>query len=305
MSTCTGVIFDEKSVSSHAQQIRIKLGGRFANNPRRKTPEYLSVDTDHGFAGDFPGDANPMSEQLQWTKRYYKFSTNTNAKENMRCPLILPPVLAAILEPAASSSDIDLNRMRSSFNFAQWSLPADLQAHWQEEKRKKDEKAAAAKAARDLEKAEREGRAVLPALTKRTYPVSNPVISQSPSSSTPAASRETSLQCGAVIVDDRIRQGVQLDPRSRLFYPRYYQSETLAGRSFQDACTMEVDFRPVPLRAAYIHADDHVWPTSHCRESSRSASPERFEDRIVVKVERASYPPEDEYYVPVTYPDSD
>lgn len=298
LSICTGVIFDDKTVSSHAQNIRTKLGGKNDNDPRKQTPEYLSVATNHGFAGDFPAHANPMVEQLDWMERYYRSSTNTNAEQDMRCPLILPPVLAAILEPAASTAEIDLNRMRSCFDFSQWSLPEGLKEHWRKDydnkQVKKVERAAALQAKRANAASE------IAPVNVASHDLSSFVGSPCPP---PSYTRDITFHQAIVKReqdldnDDRFRRGIQLDVDSVRCHRRYYRSETLAGRSFGAALARRVDIHPVPLRTQYIDIYPDAWPTSNCRESSYSTSTERLYDELMTESEAA--------LASVTYPDSD
>lgn len=81
----------------------------------------------HGFEGDFPDMTNPMGADLAWMHNY---ATLGGTRE--RCPLILPPVLAVILEPARSVNDVNWKRMRSSFVFSTGNIPAIIPKHWEE-----------------------------------------------------------------------------------------------------------------------------------------------------------------------------
>lgn len=133
LSICTGVVFCNKKVSSHWQQVRRKLGGAITNHDDRGSPEYLSIT--HGFEGDFPGDENPMVDELEWMSASYKERHRAVKKTKEEAadtgvPLVLPPILAVILEPFANASLIDWERFEVPFLFSYWPVPEGLHARW-------------------------------------------------------------------------------------------------------------------------------------------------------------------------------
>ena len=133
LSICTGVVFCNKKVSSHWQQVRRKLGGATTSHPDQGSPEYLSIT--HGFEGDFPGDENPMVDELEWMSASYKERHGPVKKTKEEAadtgvPLVLPPILAVILEPFADASFIDWERFEAPFLFSHWPVPEGLHARW-------------------------------------------------------------------------------------------------------------------------------------------------------------------------------
>ncbi|GHJ86502.1 hypothetical protein NliqN6_2904 [Naganishia liquefaciens] len=133
LSVCTGVVFCSKKVSSHWQQVRRKLGGATAGHPDQQSPEYLSIT--YGFEGDFPGDENPMVDELEWITASYQERQRSVKKTKREAadagvPLVLPPILAVILEHVANASLIDWAKLESCFLFSHWPVPEGLHARW-------------------------------------------------------------------------------------------------------------------------------------------------------------------------------
>lgn len=227
LSVCTGVIFRKKSVSSHSQTVRNLVGGTKANDPRRLSPEYQSLALDKGFTHDFPGTANPMMEDFEWMARFYRVKKTAKGCDSQgRCPLILPPVIAAILDPATSVSTIDLKRLGRSFDFSRWLLPEGLQSWWQKEQAEKKGK----KLAKDQEQMLREGAELEiaptpsatagPKIEKKKQTLPEPYLG----TRYPSTSPECATYQPRRIADDsdHIIPGVQLDEQSVRFYPSYY-----------------------------------------------------------------------------------
>ncbi|KAJ9097517.1 hypothetical protein QFC20_006174 [Naganishia adeliensis] len=242
LSICTGVIFRKKSVSSHCQTVRNLVGGTEDTDSRRLTPEYQSLAIDKGFTHDFPGAENPMMEDLEWMSRFYRVRKTAKGEDSEgRCPLILPPVIAAILDPATSASDIDLKRLRRSFDFSTWRLPEGLQRWWQKEQ---DEKAAL-KLAKEEEKRLREAAKLDGATTSSTAtgPQTKSRKNAQPDSSLDGSYPNTTVitpeytssqSCRDADDSDSIMQGVQLDEQSVRCYPRYYVAQCGPDPVFQE-----------------------------------------------------------------------
>lgn len=270
LSICTGVIFRKKSVSSHCQTVRNLVGGTEDADPRRLTREYQSLAIDKGFTHDFPGAENPMMEDLEWMPRFYRVRKTAKGKDSEgRCPLILPPVIAAILDPATSASDIDLKRLRRSFDFSTWRLPEGLQRWWQKEQ---DEKAAL-KLAKEEEKRLREAAkldgattsdtATGPQTKNRKNALPDSSLDGSYPSTTVITPEYTSSQsCRDADDSDSIMQGVQLDEQSVRCYPRYYVAQCGPDPAFQEWLAKE--------KAARRHWEMMTRGDKFLRECSKS-----------------------------------
>lgn len=120
LSLCTGVVFSRKTFTSHYQNVRNTLGFQDSGPPSAYLRSLME-----GFEVEFPKEQNPMTAELDYITSFY-----TRKSRNGRCPLILPPVLAVILEPVPSELDIDWNRMQSCFIFSEGTVQPVVTQHW-------------------------------------------------------------------------------------------------------------------------------------------------------------------------------
>lgn len=123
LSVCTGVVFCRKKVSSHSQQVRIKLG------EKDKTAEWFSFR--HGFEKDFPEEENSFGDELAWMEKFTKERLAKQKKTqaealDANCPLVLPPMLAVILQPGQDGSKINWGSMNEPYLFSKWTIPDGL-----------------------------------------------------------------------------------------------------------------------------------------------------------------------------------
>lgn len=103
-----------------------------------------------------------MVDEMGWMvrcfeERHSRLPRNKQEAAETVCPLILPPILAVILEPIKDASLIDWSRTYFAFVFSHWTVPEGLHARYIQEQRASD---ARAKAAAEARKNKKEGNAV-------------------------------------------------------------------------------------------------------------------------------------------------
>lgn len=142
LSLCTGVVFRKKSISSHGQTSRNRIGGATEIDPRRECPEYLSMA--RGFEHDFPGRIDPWKGEETSIQNFCNERETLTLVErdaigiNAGRLLALPSVLAVILKTVARPSKIEWSLTHNSFIFSDWLVPKGFTNRWDVRETKKD-----------------------------------------------------------------------------------------------------------------------------------------------------------------------